>query len=117
MKKILLLIGAVAMLMPAEAEKISELTDSSRVYDLDEVVVVAQTKDYYTLRQQPMSATVLASKDMEQLGVRDLRDVSNYVPSFVMPAYGSRYTSSMYVRGIGSRINSPSLGIYLTISR
>ena len=112
MKKILLLIGAVAMLMPAEAEKISELTDSSRVYDLDEVVVVAQTKDYYTLRQQPMSATVLASKDMEQLGVRDLRDVSNYVPSFVMPAYGSRYTSSMYVRGIGSRINSPSLGIY-----
>ena len=29
-----------------------------------------------------------------------------------MPNYGSRYTSSMYVRGIGSRVNSPAVGIY-----
>ena len=47
------------------------------------------------------------------LNVRDLRDVSEYVPSFVMPNYGSRYTSSMYVRGIGSRVNSPAVGIYV----
>ncbi len=30
-----------------------------------------------------------------------------------MPNYGSRYTSSMYVRGIGSRVNSPAVGIYI----
>jgi outer membrane receptor protein involved in Fe transport len=29
-----------------------------------------------------------------------------------MPSYGARLTSSMYVRGIGSRINSPAVGIY-----
>ena len=33
--------------------------------------------------------------------------------SFVMPEYGSRYTSSMYMRGIGSRINSPAVGMYV----
>ena len=30
-----------------------------------------------------------------------------------MPSYGSRYTSSIYVRGIGSRVNSPSMGVYV----
>ena len=30
-----------------------------------------------------------------------------------MPEYGSRYTSSMYMRGIGSRVNSPAVGMYV----
>ena len=101
------------MMLPAVAGNISELADSSRVYDLDEVVVVAQSKDFYKLRQQPMSASVLTSNEMNKWGIYDLRDASAFVPSFVMPAYGSRYTSSMYVRGIGSRINSPSMGVYV----
>jgi outer membrane receptor protein involved in Fe transport len=113
MKKMLLMFGAVSMMLPAVAGNISELADSSRVYDLDEVVVVAQSKDFYKLRQQPMSASVLTSNEMNKWGIYDLRDASAFVPSFVMPAYGSRYTSSMYVRGIGSRINSPSMGVYV----
>ncbi len=113
MKKALLFALAFCSTLSIMAENIQELSDSSRVYDLDEVVVVSQSKEFHKLRYQPMSSTVLTSDEMNQLGVRDLRDVSNYVPSFVMPAYGSRYTSSMYVRGIGSRINSPSMGIYV----
>lgn len=113
MKKIVLVVLSLVAVMPVVAEEKVELSDSSRVYDLDEVVVVSQNKEFMKLRHQPMSSTVLTSHEMGLLGVRDLRDVSNYVPSFVMPAYGSRYTSSMYVRGIGSRINSPSMGIYV----
>ena len=30
-----------------------------------------------------------------------------------MPSYGSRLTSSFYIRGIGSRINNPAIGVYL----
>ncbi len=102
--------------MHVAAENVSRETlvaDTSRVIDLDEIVVVSQPKEYYKLRHQPLSSTVLVADDLSKLGLRDLRDVSNFVPSFVMPAYGSRYTSSMYVRGIGSRINSPSMGIYV----
>ena len=113
MKKAFVIVWALVSLMPAVAENVSELADSSRVYDLDEVVVVSQSKEFQKLRQQPMSSTVLTSGEMTLLGVRDLRDASCFVPSFVMPAYGSRYTSSMYIRGIGSRINSPSMGIYV----
>ena len=93
----------------ASAETV-ELGDTSRVVDLDEVVVV---KDLTPLRRQPVSSTIIGAEDIRQLGLRDLRDVSLYVPAFAMPNYGSRYTSSMYVRGIGSRVNSPAVGIYM----
>ena len=113
MKKVILLSVAASMLLPAGAENIGVVADSSRVHDLDEVVVVAQSKDYYKLRQQPLSSNVLTTSELNRLNISDLREVSSFVPSFVMPAYGSRYTSSMYVRGIGSRVNSPSMGIYV----
>ena len=88
-------------------------SDTSRVQDLDEVIVVSQPKESFRLRQQPMSSSMFSASDMQNLDVRDLRELSVYVPSFSMPNYGSRYTSSMYVRGIGSRINSPAVGIYM----
>ena len=94
-------------------EQKEALADSSRVYDLDEVVVVSQNKEFMKLRQQPMSSTVLTGTELFSLNSRDLRDISSFVPSFVMPDYGARFTSSIYVRGIGSRINSPSMGIYI----
>ena len=89
------------------------LGDSSRVIDLDEVVVVSQPKEQVRLRLQPVSSSVFGSEQLQQLNVRDLSQLSQYVPSFVMPSYGSRLTSSMYVRGIGSRINNPAVGVYV----
>ena len=89
-----------------------EVTDTSRVQDLDEVIVISQAKEFFNLRQQPISSTMFTTNETDRLAIRDLRDLSQYVPSFTMPNYGSRYTSSMYVRGIGSRINSPAVGVY-----
>ena len=113
MKKIVFTVLTTAVMLPVMAEQKTELSDSSRVYDLDEVVVVSQNKEFMKLRQQPMSSTVLTGHEIGSLGVRDLRDMSDFVPAFVMPSYGARFTSSIYVRGIGSRINSPSMGIYV----
>ncbi len=89
------------------------LLDTSRVYDLDEIVVVSQPKEVTTLRRQPLSSTVLSELDIIRLGAQSLSDIAAYVPSFAMPAYGSRLTSSVYVRGIGSRVNNPAVGIYI----
>jgi hypothetical protein len=50
---------------------------------------------------------------MNRLGARDLRELSSYIPNFVMPNYGSRLSSAVYVRGIGSRVNSPAIGVYV----
>lgn len=105
--------------MPVQATVVTSgesgggMADSSRVYDIDEVVVISQPKEVFRLRRQPLSASSFSSDQMTRLGVQDLRELSAYVPSFSMPAYGSRYTSSMYIRGIGSRVNSPAVGIYI----
>ena len=88
------------------------IADTSKVVDLDEVVVVAQPKEPVRLRLQPVSSNVFGSEQLQQLNVRDLSQLSQYVPSFVMPSYGSRLTSSLYIRGIGSRINNPAVGVY-----
>ena len=97
---------------PLKSLETEALSDSSKVVDLDEVVVVAQPKEQVRLRLQPVSSNVFGNQQLQQLNVRDLSQLSQYVPSFVMPSYGSRLTSSMYVRGIGSRINNPAVGVY-----
>ncbi len=102
-------IEAAAGITPSEVAA----NDTSRIVDLDEIIVVSEPKDLHLLRQQPLSSTLFSATEMKQLNLRDLRDVSAFVPTFVMPHYGSRYTSSMYVRGIGSRVNSPAVGLYL----
>lgn len=88
------------------------LADSSRIYDLDEVVVISQPKESVRLRFQPVSSNAFGETQLQQLNVHDLSQLSQFVPSFVMPSYGSRLTSSMYIRGIGSRINNPAVGVY-----
>ncbi|MGN1375262.1 MAG: TonB-dependent receptor [Prevotella sp.] len=87
-------------------------TDTSKVKDLDEVVIVSQPKDRQRLRQQPISSSMFTGHDINRLYVNSLSDLSSHVPSLCMPEYGSRLTSSMYIRGIGSRVNSPAVGIY-----
>ena len=111
--RIIVFSGVLAALsLNAQAEQVEAMADSSKVYDLDEVVVVSQPKEQVRLRLQPVSSSVFGSSEMQQLNVRDLSQLSQYVPSFVMPSYGARLTSSMYIRGIGSRINNPAVGVY-----
>ncbi len=117
MNKLTLTLLALGFQVAAEANSVKAfgaeaLTDTSRVVDLDEVIVVAQPKDQVRLRLQPLSSNVFGSEQLRQLNVRDLSQLSQYVPAFTMPAYGARLTSSIYVRGIGSRVNSPAVGIY-----
>ena len=90
----------------------SAVADTSKVVDLDELVVVAQPKEGFLLRQQSLSSSVFGAKELQQMNVQGLGQLSYYVPSFTMPEYGSRLTSTMYIRGIGSRVNNSAVGIY-----
>lgn len=51
--------------LPISAE--SALSDSSKVFDIDEVVVVSQPKEVLRLRQQALSSTSLSSPLMKNL--------------------------------------------------
>ena len=106
--------GDTHLIFPgAEVTPETLLSDSSRVHDIDEVVVVSQPKETLRLRRQPISSSSYSQLELQRLHVDDLRSLSSYVPSLTIPAYGSRLTSSVYVRGIGSRINNPAVGLYV----
>ena len=96
---------------PTQTE--NHISDTSKISNLDEVVIVSQPKESTLLRHQPMASSVFTSAETSSLGIHDISQISAYVPSFQMPAYGSRLTSSMYMRGIGSRVNNPAVGIYI----
>lgn len=104
--------GAVVMDHADSRLLLETVADSSRVIDLDEVIVVAQPKENARLRLQPLASNVFTDKELRTLGISSLSSLSAYVPSFAVPDYGSRYTSSVYVRGLGSRQGDPAVGMY-----
>lgn len=60
----------------------------------------------------PLEPTTLISSTMIQdLDINAVKDVGIIVPNFYMPDYGSRMTSSIYVRGLGARIDQPVVGL------
>lgn len=88
-------------------------TDTLRNFYMDEVLVVASPKETSTFHDQPISATVLDATALRLSGATDLRGLSAAAPGFFMPEYGSRLTSAAYVRGIGTRLGMPALGLYV----
>lgn len=80
--------------------------------ELKELVVQA-SRMQTRLKELPAAVTVLATQALETQEVHALSDITALVPNFFMPVYGSQLTSPVYIRGIGSRINSPSVGLYV----
>lgn len=57
------------------------------------------------------AVTRISGADVRRLGVGAIKDVSTMAPNLYMPSYGSRMTSSIYVRGLGSRMDQPVVGL------
>ncbi len=87
--------------------------DTTKVIDLEEVVVISTPKETSKLKQLPASVSLLSQQDMQAHQVTSLKRISGLVPNLYIPDYGSRLTSAMYIRGIGSRINTPAVGMYV----
>ncbi|MCM1153115.1 MAG: TonB-dependent receptor [Muribaculum sp.] len=95
----------------------SDAADSVVSYDslvnvtsLPELDVVA-VKQKMSLSDLPVSASSIGMVESERLGIADIKQISDIVPNFYIPDYGSRITSSIYVRGIGARMDQPAVGL------
>ena len=55
--------------------------------------------------------TVVNHAEIERDNLVNIKQVSEMAPNFYMPQYGSRMTSSVYVRGLGTRIDQPVVGL------
>lgn len=105
-------VTTVAFAAPTDTE-IALAKDTTKVIDIEEVVVIATPKENTRLRQQAISSTSLSQNEMRNNSVTSVKTLSGLVPNLFIPDYGSKLTTSVYVRGIGSRINTPAVGLYV----
>ena len=96
------------------AQKYTVAPDTSvyLVGELSEIVIKA-SKDNVTFRSLPASVTVISEALITNNEIKSINGATASFPNFFMPEYGSKLTSPVYIRGIGSRINSPSVGLYV----
>lgn len=73
---------------------------------LEEVIVTAQKRDE-SLIEVPISITNFGSESIEQTGVRQLKEIAEFVPNLTISS-GTDFTSSVAIRGVGA--NSRNIG-------
>ena len=96
----------------AESNPLIEPDSVDRHLSIEEVgVVVRQPKQHFGLKSQPISSSVINSSMLEREHILSIKDLSAIVPNFYQPDYGSKMTSSIYVRGFGARIDQPIIGL------
>ena len=87
--------------------------DTSKIrISLEEISVFSQ-KYSGDILSLPAAVSSLPARVIESNAIHSLPDISAIVPNFFMPDYGSKLTSPVYIRGIGTRINTPSVGLYV----
>ena len=77
---------------------------------LGEVTVTA-IKQSADLRSEATALTVIDRHEAERNQVLSVKTAADLVPNLFIPDYGSRMTSTVYVRGIGTRIDQPAVGL------
>jgi len=87
-------------------------SDTLKNYKLDEIIIKSP-KYNRNIFEIPASASMVSERVIENSRIENLTDISSVVPNFFMPDYGSKLTSPVYIRGVGNRINTPSVGLYV----
>lgn len=102
---------ASAYLVSAQAAGVPANTEwADTTLNLNEVSVTA-IKLSERVDRLPVASTVIGRQQIERLNIVTMKSVSEIAPNFFIPDYGSRITSSIYVRGIGARIDQPVVGL------
>ena len=101
---LLVLLSLQAMAVEPPIEKPDTILNISSVE-------VTSIKQGTTLRGKALAATLIDAEMAQRNHIAALKDASEVVPNFYIPDYGSRMTTSVYVRGLGARIDQPVVGM------
>ena len=115
MKKINLLLVFIFMIAGyTKAQNIRVITDTTQTNDiLINEVTVKSAKELPRVKDVPASISLISARMIANDEITSLADISTKVPNFFMMDYGSKLQSPVFIRGIGSRLGSPSVGLYV----
>jgi outer membrane receptor protein involved in Fe transport len=92
---------------------ISPVPKDSTTVELPEIEIVASPKGYIVPENQAFPVTSLSLRTIENERINEPKDISLITPNLYLPDYGSKMTSSVYLRGIGARMEQPAMGLYV----
>lgn len=95
---------AAVMLLSVPPSPVDTLASSS---------VTSSLKRTLTETDVAVPVTMLTMNEIEAAGLSCPKELSGVVPGLVVPDYGSSMTSTIYMRGIGSRMENPVIGLYV----
>ncbi|PID68260.1 MAG: TonB-dependent receptor, partial [Flavobacteriia bacterium] len=102
----------VVLFLTISIQAQTAVLDTINPINLDEIVINA-SKNNLKIKELPAAVSVIHNTVIEHESVVKMSDLTSLSPNFYMPDYGSKLTSPIYIRGIGSRINAPSVGLYV----
>lgn len=116
MKKLILLASIVFSIFftvyGADYEK-DNPQDTLKIYYLDEFVITTSVKETNQLRNMPTAVSVVSPNQLQNTQIKSLPDLSSYIPNFFIPSYGSKVSTPIYIRGIGARLGSQTVSLYV----
>ena len=110
MKNLKLAITSLICAFTASATPVTTPSTLGDTLSLNEVTVTA-IKQSSDLRSQANALTIIGREDAERNHAASVKSAADLVPNLFIPDYGSRMTSTIYVRGIGTRIDQPAVGL------
>jgi len=87
--------------------------DTIKLLNLNEVIVTSSTKETNQFKQIPAAASIVTPQAISGRQITAIKDITAYVPNLYIPNYGSKMTSAIYLRGIGTRASGQSIGLYV----
>ena len=114
-KKLMLAVAAVCGMQGVALADEHEVVKPDSLYTTEVVegvsVSIKMPKQHFGLKRQPLSSSVMGEAMLEREQIHSVKDLSAIMPNFYQPDYGSKMTSSIYVRGFGARIDQPVIGV------
>ena len=95
------------------AQNAKSQTSTDTIYNIDEALIISARKETATLRELPTAISVIGAVNIKNKQAQSLKDISMSIPNIYIPDYGAKLTSSTFIRGIGSRMNTPAIGLYV----
>lgn len=86
------------------------IIDSDSMVNM-QVIQITAIKQGLNLSKEAVSSTTLSKKDIDIFRVGSIKQILTQAPNFYIPDYGSRMTSAIYVRGLGSRMENTATGM------
>ena len=81
--------------------------------DTLEVASVTALKESVTLERIAAPYSAIRAEQLDRSGTYRPNLLSGQIPGLHIPDYGTSMTSTIYLRGLGSRMENPVLGLYI----